>query len=42
MRLIRAFVVVTLVLLPALAGGPTSSAQTPSTITVTLVRWPFT
>lgn len=42
MKLIRASVALAVVLLPALAGGPTSSAQTPSQITVTLVRWPFT
>ena len=42
MKLIRAFVVLALMLVPAIAGGPTSSAQTPSQVTVTLVRWPFT
>ena len=42
MKLLRAFVALALVFLPAIAGGPTSSAQTPSQITVTLVRWPFT
>ena len=42
MRLTRAFVVLALVLLSAVAGGPGSSAQTPSQVTVTLVRWPFT
>ena len=42
MKLTRAFVALALVLLPALAGGPVPSGQTPSLVWVTLVRWPFT
>jgi hypothetical protein len=42
MKLTRVFVALALVLVPAIAGGPTPSAQAPSQVTVTLVRWPFT